>query len=46
MLANSGEPDQTLRSAAYDLGLHCVPVSLLFDARHIRVNIIFVLLGK
>ena len=29
MLANSGDPD-----AASDLGLHCWPLSLLWDARH------------
>ena len=28
------DPDQTPRSAASDLGLHCLPVSLLLDARH------------
>ena len=27
--ANSVDPDQTLRSAASNLGLHCLPVSLL-----------------
>ena len=26
LLANSGDPDQTPRSAASDLGLHCLPV--------------------
>ena len=25
--ANSGYPDQTLRAAASDLGLHCLPVT-------------------
>ena len=29
LFANSGEPDQTPRSAASDLGLHCLPVTLL-----------------
>ena len=32
--ANSVDPDQTPRSAASDLGLHCLPMSLLWDARH------------
>ena len=32
--ANSVDPDQTPRSAASDLGLHCLPVSLLGDARY------------
>ena len=27
LLANSGDPDQTQRSAASDLGLHCLPTS-------------------
>ena len=29
LFANSGDPDQTPRSAASDLGMHCVPVILL-----------------
>ena len=32
--ANSVDPDQTSRSAASDLGLHRLPMSLLWDARH------------
>ena len=32
--ANSMEPDQTPRSAASDLGLHCLPMSHLWDVRH------------
>ena len=36
--ANSADPDQTPRSAASDLGLCCLPVSLLWDARHKWVN--------
>ena len=31
--ANSVDPDQTPRSAASDLGLQCLPVYLLWDAR-------------
>ena len=27
VFANSGDPDQTPRSAASDLGLHCLPVT-------------------
>ena len=38
MLANSGDPDQTLRSAPSDLGLHCLPMSHKKDARLIWVN--------
>ena len=29
LLANSGDPDQTLRSAVSDLGLHCLTVTHL-----------------
>ena len=32
--ANSVDPDQTLHSATSDLGLHCLPMSHLWDARH------------
>ena len=34
LYANSVGPDQMPRSAASDLGLHCLPMSLLWDARH------------
>ena len=30
---NSVNPDQTQHSAASDLGLYCLPMSLLWDAR-------------
>ena len=33
-MANSVDPDQTPHSAASDLGLHCLPMSPLWDARH------------
>ena len=36
--ANSVDPDQTPRSAASDLGLHCLPMSHLWDARNKWVN--------
>ena len=29
LFANSGDPDQTLHSVASDLGLHCLPITLL-----------------
>ena len=29
----SGDPDQTPRSAAFDLGLHCLPMSNKKEAR-------------
>ena len=32
--ANGVVPDQTPHFAASDLGLHCLPMSLLWDARH------------
>ena len=28
LFANSGDPDQTLHSAASDLGLHCLQITL------------------
>ena len=31
--ANRVDPDQTLHSAASDLGLYCLPMSLLWDAK-------------
>ena len=39
--ANSVDPDQTPRSAASDLGLHCLPMSLLLDARLKLVKMIY-----
>ena len=36
--ANSVDPDQTPHSAASELGLHCLPMSHLWDARHKLVN--------
>ena len=33
LYANTVDPDQTPRSAAVDLGLHCLPRSHLGDAR-------------
>ena len=29
LFGNSGDPDQTLHSEASDLGLHCLPITLL-----------------
>ena len=31
--ANNIDPDQTQRSVASDLGVHCLPMSHLWDAR-------------
>ena len=33
LFANIGDPDQTPRSAASDLGLHCLPVTFLGVSR-------------
>ena len=40
LIANSVDPDQTPRSAASDLGHHCLPLTLLLDARHKWVNVL------
>ena len=32
--AHNVDPDQMPCSAAFDLGLHCLPMLLLWDARH------------
>ena len=36
--ANSVDPDQTLHSALFDLDLHCMPMSHLWDTRLKWVN--------
>ena len=33
LFANSGDPDQTPHSAASDLGLHCLPITLSQGSR-------------
>ena len=33
LFANSGDPDQMLHSAMSDLGLHCLPMTLLGVSR-------------
>ena len=33
LFANSGDPDQTPHSGASDLGLHCLPITLLGVSR-------------
>ena len=38
LFANSGEPDQTPHFAAFDLVLHCLPMSHKKEARLIWVN--------
>ena len=37
--ANSVDPDQTPHSAASDLGVHCLSIFLLWNARHKRVSL-------
>ena len=39
--ANSVDSDQMPHSAASDLGLHCLPISLLWDARHKWANLLY-----
>ena len=39
--ANCVDPNQTPRCAASDLGLHCLPVALLWDARLKWTNIVY-----
>ena len=39
--ANTVDPDQTPRSAASALGLHCFPKSRLWDVRHKWVKWVF-----
>ena len=36
--ANSVDPDHKPHSEAFDLGLHCLPISLSWDARLKWVN--------
>ena len=38
LFANSGDPDQTPRSVTSDLGLHCLPITLLGGSRLQYVN--------
>ena len=38
LFANIGDPDQTLHSVASDLGLHCLPITLLGVSRQQWVN--------
>ena len=33
LFANSGDPDQMPHSVASDLGLHCLPITLLWISR-------------
>ena len=42
--ANSVDPDQTPHSAASDLGLHCLPMSLLWNLGINGFSILFIIL--
>ena len=39
LFANSGDPDQMPHSAVSDLGLHCLPITLLGVSRLQCVNV-------
>ena len=41
LFAKSEDPDQTPRSAASDLGLHCLPITLLGVSRLQWVNKVY-----
>ena len=41
LFANSGDPDQMPCSTASDLGLHCLPITLLRVSRLQWVNIVY-----
>ena len=43
--AKSGDPDQTLRSAASDRGLHCLPITLLNVTRPVLHNLSMLILS-
>ena len=38
VFANSGDPDQMPRSVASDLGLHCLPITLLGSSDYNRLK--------
>ena len=44
-ISNSGDPYQTPRSVASDLGLHCLSMSHKKDARRIWVKLIKIVTG-
>ena len=46
LFANSGDPDQMLHSAASDLGLHCLPIILLWVSQLQWVNTIYNIPGS
>ena len=46
LFANSGDPDQTPRTVVYDLGLHCLPITVLGVSRLQWVNGLFIAKGN
>ena len=46
LFVNSGDPDQTLHSAASDLSLHCLPITLLRVSRLQWVNLLELFLDE
>ena len=46
LFANSGDPDQTPHSAASDLDLHCLQITLLWVARLQWVNTEILFMGS
>ena len=44
-MANSVEPDQTPHHAAYDLDIHCLSMSILWNAMHIWVTLFYMTFG-
>ena len=46
LFANSVDPDQMLHSVASDLGLHCLPITLLRVSRLQWVNLLILFLGR
>ena len=46
ILANSEDPDQTPHAVASDLGLHCLPITLLGVCRLQWANKVIRMLGR
>ena len=46
LFVNSGDPDQTPHSVASDLGLHCLPITLLQVSRLQWVNLLELFLDE
>ena len=47
LFANSGDPDQRPHSAAFDLGLHCLQITLLrvFRLQWVKKNVLLYLIN-